>query len=200
MDILSFISSILSSISWPLAVVFITFLFRASISNLFESVRLKRIKRGAFQIDFEQKLSEVRGKVEIAKLPVAGPSKPQKKLVQPGSERFLIENDVLSIANVNPAAGIALAWSQVERELRSTVEKFKIKVAYPNNSAVNNIQALYEQKLISKQVYEALNDLRTLRNKAVHAMYDTTLTINEAEDFAQIAENVVRVLSGLNRK
>jgi hypothetical protein len=200
MDTLSFISSILSSIAWPLAVILITYFFRSSISNLFESVRLKRIKRGDFQIDFEQKLSEVRGKVEVASLPVAKPSKSPKKLVQPGAERFLIENDVMSIANVNPAAGIALAWSQVERELQSTIEKFKINVAYPYNSAVKNIQALYEQKIISQQVYEALNDLRTLRNKAVHAMYDTTLTITEAEDFAQVAENVVRVLSGLNRK
>jgi hypothetical protein len=200
MDTLTFISSILSSIAWPLTIVLLAYLFRNSIARILDSVRLKRIKRGDLQIEFEQKLTELKEKVDVAVPSKLHYAKPNKKLVAPGDERFLIDNEIQAITNVNPAAGIALAWSHVERELSAAVSRLGISADYARNPANKNIQLLKESGYINQEIYGVLNDLRTLRNKAVHAMYDPTLTIAEAEDFSQVSENIVRILSLLKRK
>jgi hypothetical protein len=202
MDILTFISSILGSIAWPITIILLSFLFRHSISKILNSIRLKRVKRGDLEVDFEQDLSQLKEKADVVTIPATmKKSRSSKKMIAASSDRIKVDNELQLISQLNPAAGIALAWSQVEKELMSAIMRLNISPDYPaNNSALQNIQLLKAANLINEEMYDILNRLRMLRNAAVHTMYDPSLTIAEAEDYATIAEKAVRVLSSLTHK
>jgi len=111
MDILTFISSIFSSSAWPLTVILLSFLFRRSISKILDSIRLKRVKKGDLEFDFEHDLSQLKEKAEVVALPTKGTkSKTLKLSIQPIPGLLSIDSELQTITQINPAAGIALSW------------------------------------------------------------------------------------------
>jgi hypothetical protein len=199
MDILTFIASIFGSIAWPITIIILSILFRRSIAKILDSIRLKRFKRGDIEVDFEQDLSQLKEKAIEVQIP-AKATRPEhaKRRIAADSIRYKVDNELQVITNINPAAGVALAWSKVESELMSAVMRLKVSPDYPpGNSALQNSQLLLAAKAITQEMYDVLTRLRIIRNKAVHSMHDTSITIAEADDYSVIAEKAIKVLSAL---
>lgn len=200
MDILTFISSLFSSLAWPVAILIIALIFRRQFSKILEGIRLKKIKRGDFELDFDQELSEIKSKVQELEL-----SEPESKLkaISAESESTLLAADeqIELISQINPASAIALAWSNLERELQNTILRLAISADYPPyNSPLKNIQLLKEYKYIDKNTFQILNRLRILRNESVHTMYDSRITVKDVEEFNQLAKIVLEKLKSISRK
>ena len=202
MDFLTFISSIFSAAIWPATVLVLSFLFRKSISRILDSIRLKRIKKGDFEVDFEQALSQLKEKVDILNLaPTPSQTRLTNELAPTIQAESKIENEVPAISQLNPAAGVALAWNIIERELHSTVLRLDISpIPLTKNSPIENIQLLHSAKYIDEHHIEILNRLRMLRNQAAHSMYEPIITLDEAADYATIAGEMVIFLASLKRK
>ena len=198
MDILSFIASLIGSLSWPIAILILILVFRKSLSKIIEGIHLKRIKRGDIEIDFDRELNELKNQVKVLQLPE------QKK----GMLSFDNEVKTLSatddqielISQINPSAAIALVWSNVVMELQSTILRLAISADYPlHNSALKNIQFLKETSYIDENTCLVLKKLRTFRNEAVHSMYDSRMTVSEVDEYNQLTKMILRKLKSLKR-
>ena len=204
MDILAFIASILSSLAWPITVIALAFLFRKSLAKILESIKLKKIKRGDLEFDFDQELTQLKSKVEAVPIQSATrPVLPETTKNLPKQLMLPMDNQLEMISQINPASGIALAWSNVEQGIQDSIVRLAISPDYPGyNSALRNIQLLIENKVIDASFAETLNALRQLRNQAVHELSDSDsgLTIKEAENYILLAKKAVDILSSLERK
>ncbi len=199
MDILTFISSLFSSLAWPVAILIIALIFRKQFSKILEGIRLKKIKRGDFELDFDQELSMIKSKVQELQL-----SEPESDVKEKSEESEIIQlaadEQIELISQIYPASAIALAWSNLERELQNTIFRLAISADYPpHNSPLKNIQLLKEHKYIDENIFQIFNSLRILRNESVHTMYDSRITINDVEEFTQLAKVVLEKLKSISR-
>jgi hypothetical protein len=197
MDILTFISSLLGSLAWPLTISFLVFLFRGTIRQILDSVRLKSIKRGDTQIEFEQKISRIRENVSQANLAMQGSLTAVKKVRQPKLPQDMFENEIQVISEINPAAGVALAWSHIEKELVAVASKQNPTNFNPRTRQRELIIKLKESGAINEIQYETLIGLRDLRNKAVHEMAQSGLSLADAKEYAYVANSVVTILKSI---
>ena len=203
MDILTFISSILGSFSWPITIVMLAILFRKSLSKILESIRLKKIKRGDLEVDFDQELNQLKGKVETIPSLSETPKQELSKRLDNDPQQFMLplDNQMELISQINPAAGIALAWSNVEREIQATIMRLALSPDYPGyNSSMRNIQLLRDNNIINSSFAESLEMMRQLRNRAVHELSDSGLSINEAETYNFLAKKAIERLFFIKRK
>jgi hypothetical protein len=198
MDTLSFISSLIGSLSWPIAIIVLVLVFRKPLSKIIEGVHLKRIKRGDFEIDFDRELSELKNRVKEIQVPEH--NRGNLSLVNEIKIPSAADDQIELISQINPSAAIALAWSNVEKELQSTILRIAISPDYPlYNSALKNIQLLKESNCIDANTFNVLNKLRQLRNEAVHSMYDSRMTVADVEEYNQLAKIILEKLKSLKK-
>ncbi|MCH8942130.1 MAG: hypothetical protein IIA48_06805 [Bacteroidetes bacterium] len=199
MDTLTFISSLFSSLVWPIAILIVAFLFKKNFSSIIEGVKLKRIKRGDLELNFDQELSELKIKSKEFKL-----SEPVKenliKLNKNNNLQLTADDQIELISQINPTSAIALSWSNIEKEILNTINRLAISSDYPlYNSSLKNIQILRLHKYIDKNEFEILNRLRLLRNEVVHKMYDSSIAIKEVEEFNNLSKVVLEKLKSITR-
>ena len=56
------------------------------------------------------------------------------------------------------------------------------------------IKAL-EEKLISEETYEAIDNLRRLRNEAAHRVGGADITADQAREYLQLVDRVLRAMT-----
>jgi hypothetical protein len=118
MDGLTFVSSLISSLAWPVAVVVLVLAFRKPIGRMFERLP-KRVKAGPVEVEWPEVATEAR--VALAT------SSEVRTDASPGSltERFA------KLAEEEPAAAIMAAWAEVEKSLRARVGDLAVDLPIP---------------------------------------------------------------------
>ena len=187
MDSLTFISSLVRSLSWPVVFLILAIFLRKPLSNLIP--HLKSIRYGQVELDFGSELQILEDRARTAGLPIPEP------LASPGSQRRTAEDiigDAARLAEEFPAPAVGVAWLAVEHELMQAVMRLGISTDYPPyNAAIKNIALLHEQGCIDGDTRRILERMRRLRNAAVHASGDdATITSDEAREFAALADAV----------
>lgn len=189
MNTLDFISSIIKSIAWPIVVLTIAILLRKPIIKILPN--LNKVTYNNFEMDFAQKLEEIETSLETKV--TAGTN-----MQSPNAKR---EQEVITVAQISPAASITMAWSMVEQEIMSTIKRLAISPDYPlYNSPLKNINLLRESGLIDLETENTLNELRSIRNKAVHGhISDANITYHEAIKYYELSKKVTKMLIDLNK-
>jgi uncharacterized protein YutE (UPF0331/DUF86 family) len=155
LDTLSFIAKLLDSLAWPVASVLLVLLLRREIRSLLPLV--KKLKAGPLEAEFEREVSELRSIVDVS--PQVGPIAPP--LRQPIAEK---------LAEVNPRSAILEAWRELESSARRLLkERAPALTESQLRSTREVIRLLSEAELISPEEGAQLNEMRFLRNQAVHA-------------------------------
>jgi hypothetical protein len=150
----SYIVKIVEATAWPITSIVLVILLRAEIRSLIPLV--KKLKAGPLEAEFERQVSELRSIVDTA--PLLGPS--------PMTERLVIAE---KLAEVNPRSAILEAWREIESTARRVLkERFPELTESQLRSTREVIRLLREKDLVSLEESSQLNEMRFLRNQAVH--------------------------------
>jgi hypothetical protein len=181
MDWLTFFSSVIQSLAWPVAVIMLVVLLRDPLKRLVRQLRKLRYKD--FELDFAQKIAKVEAEAEAAELPPVPP------LTFPAGEGVPEPSDrqrLVELAKTSPHAAIAEAWRRLEHEIRAALEE--TGVAAPPSMA-ETLELAKRQGVLPDRVLELVANLRDLRNRAVHTS-DLEVDLARAIEYIDIADRV----------
>ena len=187
MDWKTFIASIIESLSWPLAIIGTAFFARKKISSIL--LNLTKAKYGDIELEFSKKSDALEAEA--------------KKIVQRSKEDPFIKtelNRLSELAIISPRAAVFESWRILEsvaaQRLSQTTElkeKEEKKIFLHTKEAV--FSTLLQDNEISKSEYEMIQELKKLRNIAVHSSdvefesVDVGGYINTAVSLASILEH-----------
>ena len=196
MSTLDFLSSIIASVSWPIATIVLVYLLRNPLDKLIPN--LQRIRYGKVEFDFGVELQELEGKAKTAGLRVH-----EGTLLRQTAPRTTEDSiaDAVRLVEEFPEPAVGVAWLAVEHELSQAVGRLAISADYPAyNSAMKNIILLNEHGYIDEETRSVLDRMRRLRNAAVHAMRDQDeITTGQAREFVALAEAVASSIREIER-
>ncbi|MGE7121822.1 DUF4145 domain-containing protein [Peribacillus sp. NPDC046944] len=183
MSKLEFISSIINSIAWPIVVLTISILLRKPIVKILYN--LTKVTFNNIEMDFEQKLDQLESNLEDKGL--------TENIDYPVNKR---DKEITTIAQISPTASITMAWSMIEQEINSTMDK----LGEGSSNPTHNIRYLKENNLIGLDTEQALHELRVLRNNAVHGkVSDESVSYFEAIKYYELAIKVTMILKNIKK-
>jgi uncharacterized protein YutE (UPF0331/DUF86 family) len=151
MDILLFIAELAKALAWPLTLLVLGMLFRAEIRLLLG--RMKKGKVGAAELEFEVAVRTLESE--------------SKALTAPAAASALTAPQVALLSS-DPRAAIIGAWLQVEDAVEQLLYARAASVDEVPKNRGALLRALTRQELLAPQHIALLNELRALRNQAVH--------------------------------
>ncbi|WP_156359710.1 hypothetical protein [Sphingomonas sp. Leaf28] len=187
MDWMTFVSSLVGSIAWPIAAFAIAFLFRAQIRKLVD--RLKKLSLGDNSLDFGERLDEAEAEATTA-LPAAAPEPAGIGLPDARTAQLIA---------LSPAAAVVDAWRSIETEVKKRALPLLPQYA---TAAVSNhgqlafraaAKMLFQAGQITASTYSLLSDLNGLRNAAAHG---DDITAADAVRFTMLAKQAHFFLEG----
>jgi hypothetical protein len=185
---LEFISSLIKSLAWPIVVLTIVILLRQPLIRILSS--LNKVTFNNLEMDFEKKLDEIESSLED-----------KEQIFDKDQENNEQDEQIKEVAAVSPNASITMSWSMVEQEIQATIQRLAISPDYPaHNSPFKNIVLLKNYNILDIETLNILNELRNLRNKAVHShASDIKLTYLDALKYHELALKVVQVLKNIEK-
>ena len=215
MDGLTFISQVINSLAWPVAVLITLRMFRNKISELFDRITKAKGKGKEWEIDFGERIEEVTRNAEPAlpekpatleirvsdavRVGVAeetdtemsiSPLLHKEAVIQAPQERFL------KLAELHPAAAILDSWLDLETELRTSATKHGISDSekLPTSRIA---QELCKLALWDDATFRIFSELRNLRNKVVHTR-SGAITPAQALEFDMLIRRLIAKLRASN--
>jgi hypothetical protein len=173
MDTLTFISSLISALAWPVTVIGIVLVLKSPLVGLLTN--LKRLKFKDAELDFEMAVIELKG-IEA----------------QEGKQIPLAESK-LKLAELSPRGAILESWLELEDALASAAEAQGIGKTRPGGVSGRPVsvdswalaQMLAASEKLSFSALERFQKLRQIRNKAVHVT-DDVIRQEDAESFSRL--------------
>ncbi len=191
-DIFDFVSSLISSLAWPLVVLTVSVMMRRQIAELLG--RIGSFKYKDLELSFSKnmeevrKLSENKPKSKMKAAPV-----PEAKVSQ-ASKSGDLRAELISIAELSPLAAIPFAWSKVETQLVDTVDRLGLEK--PSKSSFSPslyIDTLRRSEKLSENTYKQLTLLRQTRNEVVHVTTPSSvqIPISSAIDYVNAVLGII---------
>lgn len=181
MDGLQFLSSIVESLAWPAAVVWLAFLLRAPLAKLIPRVR--GVKYGDLHVDIAEQIEAAKEQVDA-------------KNETPAGESAEPPLSFKSLALADPRAAVLSAWLPVEIELNKLATKngVDLRLGMP---AIRQLQKLQDIGVLDKFMVQTLVNLRRIRNTAVHVTEDS-IDFDDAINMAEMCQWVSEQLKRIN--
>ncbi|MCH8205581.1 MAG: hypothetical protein IH956_01090 [Chloroflexi bacterium] len=108
----------------------------------------------------------------------------------------LLEADpLIMLAHESARAAVLEAWLLIENQARQAAIRSHVEVS-PTAPTTRMVKLLANRGLITGMVVAIINDLRSLRNEAVHAE-DFALSARDAREYVDVARRVARALQGV---
>ena len=156
MDTLTFASELVKALAWPAVGLTIVLALRSEIKALLPLV--KKLKAGPVEAEFDREVRELAREAE-GQIPPA----PSVALTSPEREKLL------QLAALNPRSAIIEAWHNVEFAARRVVEARDPSItARELQSSSALLRSLNRHEILSRDEVALYNELRALRNQAVH--------------------------------
>jgi len=185
MDILGFIASIIGSLAWPLVVLLCVFLLRKPLAQLILLVR--ELKYKGLEIDFGERLEQLEEQADRDSLPSI---QPVAEMGQAPSPEVRYWETIERLTEISPRAAIAEAWRRVEWALEDYFRRLGLQRP---SSYQGMLRVLRSLERVPRGAMSLFEDLRVLRNRAVHAR-DFDLDSQTAVEFARLAERLIASL------
>jgi hypothetical protein len=179
MDVLEFFSSIVASLAWPTATILIVLLLKNQFAELL--TRIRQIRHKGSEIILQEGVEKASAQADKTGLP--------RLKTDPDKERLY------RLAADSPRGAILDAWLEVEESIKTYCKRKGIDTNV--RSPLQLIQSIQMHDLdysyIGEGVFNMLNQLRTLRNEAVHAS-ERDISSETAIEFANLAKRVIAKL------
>lgn len=182
MDWMTFVTKLVEAVAWPALIAGVLIWLRGPIVELATALRSAKYKD--LELNFGKKLQEAEIKAERASLPDVNvrPTRDRE-----GSETSTFGDYVERLAPISPRAAISETWTHVEHRMRAAVNKNGPSGPFRVMDVARQLQ---RDGLLPVDAVSLLDDLRALRNRAVHAE-DMALEPQQAIEFARLAERVL---------
>jgi len=171
------IVALVSAISWPVAVVWIAYLFRADLRAL--ATRVSHLKYKDIEASFEKELSNTEAKVEAITS--------QQPAALPDSELQSKIDQLQRIATISPRAAILESWILIENAAGQS--GFAQGANIPRINSILFVEWLIREGKLPTNSIEIVSSLRKLRNKAAH-LPDFSVSQEEAERYIKLAARI----------
>jgi hypothetical protein len=197
MDGLEFTSNVIGHLAWPVAILFLGFMFREQVRALL--AKMKTLKApGGIEADFSMDVAKVAEEakqvhVEVVAPPPAGTQfgTPSVKQGPPPQDE---KDRLYELIRERPAALIVDAWRDLEKAM---LDLIGVKGLYVPPSRLQNPALwptwLVKDNLISDEIAGLIVELRHLRNRVAHA-HDWEPTVTDAINYHTSAKLVSDVL------
>jgi hypothetical protein len=199
MDWLQFFASVTGSLAWPVAAIFLGFMFRMQVRKLLD--KMKSLKAPGIEASFTERVEEVAveaRKVEQAKTPALEDNSPKQKPTPPPEIPQVKEwrrrhrEAVTRVMDERPAALVLNAWNDVETRIKDLV------VASDTGCGVHSpedaITKLADKpwNVIDKATGDVLLNLLALRNQVAHVEFepDRTAAVNYVKSADRMAKQL----------
>lgn len=180
MNVLEFISSLIASLAWPIAILIVIWVLKGPISKLFSS-DVRRVKAGPSGVElefWERQTDAIRESLDEG----AGQAVEHETETSWEEVRF---------AQAAPAGAIIEAYGRVEETL-----VWMVGVGSQPTSGRRLAETAFKEGLIDRRQLEAIRSLARLRNVAAHPRSDEeSPTPEQAIEFIELADWVVSSLS-----
>lgn len=172
---------IIKALAWPVAVIWMSFIFRSEVRGLLSRVSSFKYK------GVEASFAKILEKAESDAKNIESPAKNQDE----DSENSQVEQ-LLRISEVSPRAAVVEAWTLIETAAMKNglVVDSAIKRTNPK-MILSHLEA--SGKFSSESIH-LLNELRIIRNKASH-LPDFAVTQSDAERYLELAVKGAAVIS-----
>jgi hypothetical protein len=173
---MEFFLRLLEALAIPAALVAAAFILRPAISSI--SSREENPRSG---MDFREAMLALQKKAET---------------LQPraGGHSSLAERRLLKLAETSPRTAVFEAWHGVEAAARDAVRRQESVAKGPSGTAVRIGDALFLSNLLDAESFEIFNDLRRLRNTALHENNIESCP-DEVRDYINFSFLLVRCLA-----
>ncbi|WP_339899368.1 hypothetical protein [uncultured Gilvimarinus sp.] len=172
---------IIKALAWPVAVIWMSFIFRAEVRALLS--RVSTFKYKDVEASFGQSLEKAESEARNIKSPV--------KTNGSESESSQIEQ-LLRISEVSPRAAVVEAWTLIETAAMKNGLVMGGVIKRTNPKMI--LSRLEESGKFSPESINLLNELRQIRNKASH-LPDFAVTQSDAERYLELAVKGAAVIS-----
>lgn len=173
MDWLTFISSIVRDLAWPLVAL-------AALGAVFYKGRdfitlVKTFKYKDIEITIREDFIEARADAELVKLQLH---------TQP-APNILLQDKILNLAKLDPALAIVDIWKKLEAQLINLIQHSgQMRFTTPEKF----ILKLADLGKITKNEVNLYRKLREIRNASVHSHGETKLTLAEVIEFRDFVD------------
>ena len=189
MDDLQFIASLAEHLAWPGVTLVLAYLFRREGRDLLRSLR--KFTWGDKSAEFDRRLEAAEDKATSL------PEQATPQLALPAPEREPSEQHFEAVLEVSPDLAVIEAWLPVERELEALAAKRGYETSRIR-SATYVIRRLKGDGVLDRRIIGLIEELRHLRNLAVHRRDGPPLTIDDARRYEDLASLVVTALRSSN--
>ena len=173
--------NLLVGIAWPVAVVWIAYLFKGELRSLLH--RMSQLKYKDVEAKFEIGLAEAEAKALTIERAV--PQLPQR------AEIITKLESLRRIADVSPRAAIMEAWVLVEEAAGRS--GFVQGATVPRVNPYLFVEELVKLGKLPKGSDSLLDQMRSLRNQAAH-LSDFSLNQDEADRYLQLAAKMSELI------
>jgi hypothetical protein len=201
MGALQFISSVVSSLSWPVLVFILVVVLRKPLSKMLNTQLIRRFEAGPAGVKIEyidQKLQEV--KVELATSAsltasaIAGvkEGEPDSRS-NDSSEQDDFVTEITKVAEISPSAAVMESFSRVERALREAVKELG---GDGDRASVRTVaRKAVSLGIILAPELAAIDDLSAVRNTTAHSY--VALDVDRSVEYSMLAGDLI---GSINRR
>ncbi|QUW78591.1 hypothetical protein SMIR_05195 [Streptomyces mirabilis] len=195
MEVAELVLKYIEALAWPLVTVTVVWGLRGHIQGAL--TRMTRLETPAGAIEFATDAREMRREAEgLAQAQATSGQEPRP--TQDEGPRLGVFQEAWDVATASPIGALISAWLVLEEICRTTLQQ---KDAMPESRYRRDTPPLLTELIaglegigLSSRGVAILNDLRRLRNKAVHG---EVVTPAAARDFVETCRFVAREVYGL---
>ena len=174
MDLLTFISQMISALAWPAAVLVLVFAMRKPVSEALSILRKLRFRD--LELEFDRQVTELK-QTAAAGLMRGEEEEPQRQL----------REQLMRLASASPEAAVVEAWRHVENRLVDLARARAFDAAPATWVMPLVLGALMMGKnLINEPQYATLRSLKHLRDQVTHGR-GIQITASEALEYIDVA-------------
>ncbi len=186
MDVLTFISTIINSLAWPIIILVLVILFRKPLLNLVPF--LERLKYKDFELQFSRDIQLAKD-VANAEIPIENQEREILSIPDDKTQKLI---------EVSPSSAIVESWKQIEE-----IAFKKLQQLYKSNprklrrlTARTAIHDLMYNGILIPPAERLLENLYSLRNQAVHAP-SFTISKENALEYNVLANRVKKQIDAI---
>ena len=183
MDLLTFITKVVDSLAWPVAIALSVLMLKEGIVNLIP--KLKQIKYKELQLDFERSVKQVESEANQAKLPKLEKSSSEQKGIKEEKEK------IFGLARSYPRAALLEAWVQLEVTIGQALKNEEIITdGEKKNSSYSAMRGGEVLLANHPEKLEVFQSLKNLRNKVAHGETEDVLSTS-SEAYVELAFRLI---------
>lgn len=186
MDWMQFVSSMTSSLAWPIGITIVVLNFKPEIKRLLSLI--KRFGAGGVNFEISDQVKEIQKAGELVKL---------EQEDEPRDEP-IIDSTLLNLAKNFPEAAVAQSFKSLEAVLLRIRQRLPDEKPHRNLNEV--LKVLADDNQISQSVITLFQRLRQARNAAVHEESAGKLTPGEAVELISQMNNLQELLEAVLEK